>query len=55
MESGLGQSHTSRGGTCSFFEESSKMGYGKTKKEVFSIVQRTLMKKRSLEHFNGKG
>ena len=31
------------------------MGYGKTMKEVISIVQRTLMKKRSLEHFNGEG
>ena len=40
---------------AAFLKKSSKMGYGKTKKEVFSIVQRTLMKKRSLEHFNGEG
>ncbi len=32
------------------------MGHGKTKNEVFSIVQRSLIKKgRSLEHFNGEG
>ena len=40
---------------AAFLKKSSKMGYGKTKKEVFSIVQRTLMKKRRLEHFNGEG
>ena len=40
---------------AAFFKKSSKMGYGKTNKEVFSHVQRTLMKKRSLGHFNARG
>ena len=32
------------------------MGYGKTIKLIFSIVERALMKKkRSFEHFNGEG
>ena len=40
---------------AAFFKKSYKMGYGNTNKEVFSHVQRTLMKKRSLGHFNGEG
>lgn len=39
-----------------FLMKCSKIGYGKTKKETFSIVQKTLIKKKqSLEHFNGEG
>ena len=39
-----------------FLKKCSKMGYGETKKEEFSIVERALMKKkRSLEYFNGEG
>ena len=39
-----------------FLKQCARMGHGKTKKELFSIVQRSLIKKgRSLEHFNGEG
>ena len=39
-----------------FLKQCARMGHGKTKKELFSIVQRSLIKKgRSLEHFNGDG
>ena len=36
--------------------KSAEIGVGKTKREVFSIVQRVLTKKgKSLDHFNGEG
>ena len=39
-----------------FLVNCSKMGYGKTRREIFGIVQRTLKKKgRSDENFNGEG
>ena len=39
-----------------FVVKAAAMGCGKTKKEVFSILERTLMKKGSLhDHFNGEG
>ena len=39
-----------------FLVKSSEIGYGKTKREIISIVQRTLRKKRKvLDHFNGEG
>jgi hypothetical protein len=36
-----------------FLKKCARMGHGKTKKELFSIVQWSL--RRSLEHFNGEG
>ena len=39
-----------------FLMNCSKIGYGKTRREVFGIVQRTIKKKgRSVENFNGEG
>ena len=36
--------------------KSAAMGYGKTKQEVFSILERILIKKKNLtDHFNGEG
>ena len=39
-----------------FMVKSAAMGYGKTKQEVFSILERILIKKKKLtDHFNGEG
>ena len=39
-----------------FLVKSAAMGYGKTKQEVFSILERILIKKKKLtDHFNGEG
>ena len=39
-----------------FLKKTAALGYGKTKREVFSIVERTLKKKGTLnDHFNGEG
>ena len=34
--------------------KSAATGYGKTKQEVFSILERILIKKKLTDHFNGE-
>ena len=39
-----------------FLVKCSEIGHGKTKREVFGIVKKTIIKKgQSVEHFSGKG
>ena len=41
---------------ATFLKEASRIGYGKTKREVLLIVQKTLEQKGNKpEHFNGEG